>query len=173
MNTIQPCRGMAATQTLTILAVASVLGLAAFGLIREQTHVRQCIKHLEQIYQALELYEIDHGRLPYLALYPDDPKHGPDSLLVVLDPYGMGGETGICPAAPPFTREQGLGYIWNVRLNGRSMYDGEEPQWMLIEINALTERVRPPHWRGYHVLYTDGVIRHHREPPEGVREVRP
>ncbi len=165
--------GMAATQTLMILTAAGAVGILAFWLVREQTRAHQCVRNLKHIYQAIELYEIDHGRLPSLALYPNDPQHGSDSLLVALYPYGVEEHTGICPGTPPFTREQGLSYIWNIRLNGQSLSRYGEPKWMLIGINALSDRVRAPHLRGHHVLYTDGTVRAYREPPPGVREVLP
>jgi hypothetical protein len=56
--------------------------------------------------------------------------------------------------------------IWNVRLNGKKIPRGEERQWMLVEMNALSTDVPAPHLRRYNVLYSDGAVEQVRRPQD-------
>lgn len=159
----------------TLIEWLVVLGLVA-GLAGIVLHVaaqkmaqRHCKANLLRIYTALEMYEIDHGTLPRLAFYPDDPKQDRDSLLSVLQPYGAEPETYVCPASPPCHRETGLTYLWNVQLNGKKLRTPGPPTWMLVELNALSDQVPPSHRGRYNILYTDGQVRRSRTPPGDLR----
>lgn len=145
-----------------ILLVVGIMYLALMASTRTLT----CQENLTRIYQALETYELAHGSLPRLAFLAAEPLSDPESLCVVLESYGLTPEHFICPAAHPLIAETGLTYIWNTRLNGRSMQDFYEKQWMLVEINAIAPDIAGPHFGACNVLFTDGSVERIRNPAD-------
>jgi hypothetical protein len=154
-----------------VVILSLVLGSAALGahLSREFTRQKRCARNLQQIYLALEMYEIDRGTLPTLALFPDDPQSDSDSLLEVLKRYGIRGDLCVCPALPASLRGMGLTYIWNVRLNGKKLLEPGIQDWMMVEISALSGQVSPPHLGRYNILYTDGTVEQASRLPPDIR----
>lgn len=143
---------------LIILAMLSSLILLMNNLTRGLYAERECKARMERIYMALELHELANGHLPKLEFYPDNPREGRESLRAVLAPYGLNGSDCVCPSAHPLVREKGLSYLWNVALNNQSLSGRQQPDWMLIEIEALNPKLHGPHFRQYHILYTDGKV---------------
>jgi prepilin-type processing-associated H-X9-DG protein len=146
--------------TLAILLVVGVMYL----VLVVSTHTLTCQDNLTRIYQALETYELAHGALPRLAFYPEEPLSDPESICVALEAYGLTPTTFICPSVHHLVARTGLTYIWNTRLNGRSMQDFYEKQWMLVEINAISTEVGCPHFGSCNVLFTDGSVERIRNP---------
>ena len=143
--------------------------LFALGYVnREMAAARACEQNLRSLYAAFELYELDKGRIPTLAFYPTSPSDGKDSLMVVLRPYGVRPEFCVCPKSPTIVKINGLSYIWNVALNNLPLPDKEGTVWMLMEIQALSEKIPGPHLNGYQILYTDGHIERSRTIPPGL-----
>ncbi len=146
---------------LKLLFIAIPCGLLVLGIYATMHALRmsfECQANLRTLYRALELYEMERGSLPKLAFYPDEPTEDTDSLRVVLEPFGATGAAARCPCAPANLKEVGLSYIWNTRLNGRKMPKGEEREWMLVEVQALSSDVPAPHWGAYHALFSDGKV---------------
>ena len=125
---------------------------------REKATARVCEKNLRSIYAALELYELDKGYLPKLDFYPSSPSDDQDSLMVVLRPYGVRPGYCLCPKAPRIVKAAGLSYVWNVKLNNQPLPDSDSTDWLLMEIQALSDKIPGPHLRSNHILYTDGRI---------------
>jgi hypothetical protein len=150
-----------------VLVLITVL-LGAVGVIYyilyQVSLQKDCTDNLIRIYSAMEMYEIDRGALPRLAFFPDDPKQDSDSLRVALEAYGADAKACLCPTAPDSQTELGLAYVWNVKLNGRKMARDSDPEWMLVEISALSADVPAPHLGQYNVLYTDGKVRRVKYP---------
>lgn len=163
-----PKTGIALIEVLILVLVLTGVAIGVGYFVRQHRVLRDCRNNLRRIYSALEMYEIERGTLPRLAFFPDDAKQDKDSLLTVLQPYGAGGHVCVCPASPPSHEAVGLTYIWNVQLNGRKLRGGD-PEWMLVEINALSPTVPAPHMGRYNILYTDGEIRLSRHPPPGLQ----
>lgn len=154
--------------------VLLLLGATTFFItrhLRERRLRRECRERLWKIYNALEMYEIDRGSLPHLSFFPDDPKQDPASLPVVLQPYINEDSFAVCPSAPPALREQGLTYVWNVELNGRKLHAPGVSKWMLVEIQALSGSVPPPHEGYYHILYSDGQVERSKNPPPDLQRM--
>ncbi len=143
---------------LIILGMLGSLVLVMNVLNRELRQESECRARLERIYMAMELYELGNGHLPKLDFYPDNPREGRESLRVVLSKYGLLGSDCVCPAAHPLIQEKGLSYVWNIALNNQSLSGRQQPDWMLIELEALNPKLRGPHLRQYHILYTDGKV---------------
>ncbi len=141
---------------LTVAIFATVGGI--YYVLMQVTKSIQCTDQLSRIYQALELFEMDRGSLPRLAFFPDEPMTDPDSIRVVLEEYGVDSSAWVCPSSHPKIASLGLSYAWNIRLNGSNLRSFKERQWMLIEINALSEEIPSPHFGHYNVLYTDGTV---------------
>ena len=140
-------------------------GWGGIRLIQMDMQDELCQERMLKIYAALERYEIEKGKLPTLAFFPDDPQHDKDSPLVVLEPYGAEEGLFVCPALPDLYDKIGLAYVWNTALNSSKLADAPEPVWMIVEISALSSQVPPPHFRGYNILYTDGTVRRSQTPP--------
>lgn len=134
-------------------------------LTNQARHAEGCKENLRRIHHILSLYELEHGRLPSLEMFPDDPSADAASLTRVLMAYGMDPEWAICPAASHTIRAHGLSYLWNTSLNEGSLETKGEPVWMLVDLQAINERSRGPHFGGYHILYTDGRVERSMHPP--------
>jgi prepilin-type processing-associated H-X9-DG protein len=145
--------------------LAATIGIIYFVLV-EAARTVQCRDQLSRIYQALEVYEMSHGSLPRLAFYPEEPLADLDSICVVLEAYGLESSTWICPSSHKVIANAGISYIWNTRLNGRNTRSLREPQWMMVEINALSADAPRPHLGYCNVLFTDGSIARIRNPAE-------
>ena len=155
-----------------LLLVALLFGALAWGLrslAAERFARRECRRHLEQIYAALELYEAEKGRLPDLAFYPEDAFNDEGSLRVFLARRGFDPDLAVCPGTPAAVRRRGLSYVWNVKMNGARLARGRR-RWLLTEISALSPDVPAPHMGHYFVLYSDGTIESAREAPPGLLE---
>lgn len=158
---------------LVVAALLVLLGAGGYTILLAEMGARQCIQNLRHIYLALELYELDHGTLPHMAFYPDDAWHSPDSMLVVLDPYAITSEIGICPGSHDIVRTHGLSYIWNANLNGRKLHEQDPETWVVTKLSALSDQVPAPHLGRYITLYANGHIARSRRPPGRLTEVQP
>lgn len=165
--------GVALNVLLFTLALAAFLGAATYAMWRAKRNAHQCVQHLRHIYLALEMYELDHGSLPHMAFFPDDAWLSADSMLVVLDPYGVTGNTGMCPSAHDTVQTYGLSYIWNANLNGKTLHELDANTWLVTELNALSDQVRAPHLGRYTTLYADGRILRSRRKPDDLMEIVP
>ena len=139
------------------MLVSLVVGLRVLN--RRLTDTRQCREQLQRIYAALELYEFNEGRLPELDFYPNSPLTGSESILTALSQYGLQASDCVCPACGSAIRESGLSYLWNPKLKNRPLGSNRQPEWMLVEIQAMNPEIDPPHLGHYHVLYSDGEVK--------------
>ena len=134
-------------------------------LTNQTHHAAVCRQNLEKIHHILTLYEMEHGQLPSLDLFPEEPLSDTERLLVVLRAYGLDPAWGICPACSSVIQAHGLSYLWNTSLNQRSLSALIEPVWVLVDIQALDDRLPGPHFGFYHILYSDGRVERSPHPP--------
>lgn len=127
-----------------------------------------CERQLKEIYRVLVLYEQQHGRLPALEMFPGEPKESESSLLHILAQFDSPLSNGVCPAAHPVLEEHGLSYLWNPNLNHGSFRGRKDVTWVLVDLQALDERVAGPHFGAYHILYTDGRVERSPQPPHSL-----
>ena len=160
--------GLVLIEVLLVLLFLIAISAGVFHLVHEKMLAKRCQANLRLIYSALEMYEIDRGTLPRLALFPDDPKQDRDGLLTVLSPYGVG-DSCVCPELPASLRALGLTYVWNVQMNGKKLRGSQTPTWLLVEISALSDRVPAPHLGRYNILYSNGTIGQSINPPADFR----
>ena len=166
----EPAAGFAAPRFILLGLLLDLGVLAAGGYARERKLDEACRRNLRRLYMALEMYEMDRGALPNLAFFPEEPRTEADSLRVVLEKYGAGGDTCVCPKTHPNHRRLGLTYVWNTKLNGGELHGPGTREWMLTEINGLSGQVPAPHLRHYNILYTDGWVQSSKEPPPTLAE---
>lgn len=150
-----------------LLMVGSLIWLLN-RLNHQLGYAESCEQRLERIYQILAQYEQQHGRLPVLELFPEDPERNEESLLHVLGQFESDPDWAVCPASHPVLREHGLTYLWNTALNQSSLLDRKEITWVLVDIQALDDRLTGPHFGSYHILYTDGRVERSPSPPHSL-----
>lgn len=154
-----------------LLALAAAIALvitAIYMALYAASRTLACRDNLTRIFEALEIHEMTHGALPHLAFYPAEPLTDTESICIVLEAYGIDPSTWICPSAPDVMTGTGLTYIWNTRLNGRSLRNLGERQWMLMELHGLDQTLPGPHFRSCNVLFTDGTVERVRNPAESI-----
>lgn len=151
-----------------LLLLGALLLLGRYIWLEEQI-ARACTLRLQAFHRALMRYEAEYGTLPAAAFYPDDPGTEPNSLLVLLDPYGVTAETGVCPGSHPRILAHGLSYIWNASLNGMVSSEIPPDTWMMTGISALSPQMSPPHLGRHITLYADGTVLRTRRPPPIIR----
>jgi hypothetical protein len=154
------------------LFILLMIGSLIWLLNRLNTGIQnteRCEKSLESIYAYLTLYERDNGRLPIFELYPENPRENPESLINRLSEL-PGFDSGwlICPSAPALLQEQGITYLWNTALNQGSLSNRQEITWVLVDIQALDDRIPGPHFGTYHILYSDGRVERSSSPPHSL-----
>ncbi len=161
--------------TIEILAVAGMVsgGYAGYSdaLMKAKNKAieAKCMSNLKQIGQALQMYEMEHGKLPDAGFYPKDPLKNPESLRVIL-----GEEFGqflVCPSMPKELQKRGLTFIWNDKYSGKPLSAIKEPTktWLLMEMSVVDEKVPPPHRGGFMMLYADFHVKWTKEIPPEVR----
>lgn len=156
------------TVWLPIGVVSAVVTYAAYRGIRRQRSNAGCEENLLSIYDKLREYSLDHGSLPAISFFPDDVYTDPDSLYTVLVPYGILAEECVCPALARHLGDLGITYVWNARLSGIRWEELGPGAWLLVEINALSRNLPPPHGGHYHILYADGRVESSIYPPPGL-----
>lgn len=124
-----------------------------------------CKNNLETIYNILRTHESEHGQLPSFDMFSQDPLEDEESLPNLLKSYGFDPSLAICPASPQVLREHGLSYLWNSTLNQGSLMNRDEPTWVLVDVQALDDRIAGPHFGSYHILYSDGRVERTPHPP--------
>lgn len=153
------------------LLILLMLGSIFWLLNRLNTQLREangCQTRLENIHHVLTLYEREFGVLPSFDLFPEDPQADPAAMREVLEPYGLDPDWLVCPAAPRPLASHGNTYLWNTALNQSSLRDRLEITWVLVDIQALDDKLAGPHFGAYHILYTDGRVERGYQPPHSL-----
>lgn len=150
-----------------LLMVGSLIWLLN-RLNRQLEYAERCEEQLLTIYDILTVYEQQHGRLPDLELFPEDPEENEQSLLHILGQFENAPHLAVCPAAHNVLREHGLSYLWNTALNQSSLINRKESTWVLVDIQALDDQMSGPHFGSYHILYTDGRVERSPSPPHSL-----
>jgi hypothetical protein len=150
---------------MTAATIMAGLETSQFTHVQDQAKVLVCQNNLRQLGTVLMTMD----PLPEAAFYPkDDPKTDPKSLLVLLKDK-VSPEMLVCSTAPKALQEKGLTFLWNDKLNGRSLTMTEKT-WVMVEMNCLADNPVPPHKGKYHVLYSDGSVKAVDKPPQEILE---
>ncbi|MCK4244809.1 MAG: type II secretion system protein [Candidatus Omnitrophica bacterium] len=165
--------GFTLVELMTVTTIVTSLPLGAYKAVRRAKQVF-CRNNLNQIRQALTIFMIENNdRLPSACFYPEDSSD-PKSIANILYPYLRTRKVFICPSLPGQLRKKGITYIWNDQFNNQNPdhIPNRDKKWLMMEMTAVSEKIPPPHSKGYNILYLDGHIETKPRPPDLRREVK-
>ncbi len=163
--------GFTVAELLVAVTIMTSISTAAFVKVKDKAKQMECQNNLKQIALGLRMHEMTSGKLPEAAFFPEDPKKGKDSIRVILKDYPA--QLFICPSAPEEMSKKGLTFLWNDKCSGRPSHRIKKPKetWLMIEINAVSDKVPPPHPGGYNILYSDmQTVKTEKELPKDLAE---
>lgn len=165
-KTIKSKLGFTLTELLMVTSILGAVSPAAYIGVKNKAYEIQCTNNLKQIGAALQMFELEQGRLPNAKFFPENPNTDPTSIKVILGNYGMPDEIFICPTAPQKLRDLGLTYLWNDETSGRTLYSIQNPTrtWLMVDMTAAYEEAKS-HRDGYNVLYADFHVEWSSIPP--------
>lgn len=154
-------RNTAGFTLVEVLAVTAIITSLAskdsFSRAKQKTYEIECQSNLRQIYTFLQMYVQENGHYPRASFYPKDI-NGPRSIKTMLE--GVPAEMWLCPGLPDSLRNNGLNFVYNDQLAGKS--DGgignAAKKWVLIEFSSCSNHVPTAHPAGYNILFADGHI---------------
>ena len=152
-------KGFTLTEMLLVTTIVTGGGAGVYTNAKNKAYEVACQSNLKQFNTALELFIMDNGTLPSAKFFPEKPDEDTKSIKVILKAQGVPGEIFVCPSASDDLKKIGLTYIWNDELNGKSpdTLPDAGKTWLMVDMNAVTEKVSPAHRDGYNVLYADGT----------------
>ena len=166
--------GFTVTELLMAVTIVTSVSSAAFVNVKDKAKQTQCQNNLKQIGMALRMHEMTNGKLPKSAFFPDDPKKGKDSIRVILKGYPA--KLFKCPSAPEEIAKKGLTFVWNDKCSGKPSHRIKKSKetWLMMEVNAVSDKVPAPHPGGYNILYADmQTIKTEKELPKDLaKEVK-
>ncbi len=147
--------GFTSVELLVAVTIVTSVSSATFVNVKNKVKQMNCRNNLKQIGMALKMREMTSGKLPKAAFFPEDPEKGKDSIRVILKDYP--GQLFICPSAPEGIEKKGLTFLWNDKCSDKASHHIKKPKetWLMIEVNAVSDKVPAPHPGGYNVLYAD------------------
>ncbi len=147
--------GFTVTELLVAVTIVTSVSSAAFVNVKDKAKQTQCQNNLKQIGMALRMHEMTDGKLPKAAFFPDDPEKGKDSIRVVLKDNPA--KLFKCPSAPEEIAKKGLTFVWNDKCGGKPSHRIKKSKetWLMMEVDAVSDKVPAPHPGGYNILYAD------------------
>ena len=108
-------RRFSLTEILAVAAIVTSIPGAQYAKVKEKGYEAECFSNLRQIGILMTAYNLENGRYPKAAFYPDDPLSGEDRISVILhgtrkaprcrcSPYGWDSPPLRLSAPPAFTR---------------------------------------------------------------------
>lgn len=135
-----------------------------YGQVKRIAYQKTCENNLRQLYMGLQMYEMSYGSLPAAKLYPKNPKRDKKSIVKLMDPAYE--PLFVCPVFPSAIKDKGLTYIYNDEIAGQSLDMLPTDTWIMMEMNAVSEKIPLPHPGGFHILYANGQIKIQKELPK-------
>ena len=163
--------GFTVTELLVAVTIVTSVSSAAFVNVKDKAKQTECQNNLRQIGMALRMHEMTNGKLPKAAFFPEDTKKGKDSIRVILKGYPA--KLFMCPSAPEEISKKGLTFLWNDKCSGKPSHRIKNPKktWLMIEVNAVSDKVPAPHPGGYNILYADmQTVEAEKELPKDLAE---
>jgi len=158
--------GFTLTELMLVTSILGAVSPAAYIGVKNKAYEISCMNNLKQIGAAIQMFEIEQGRLPNAKFFPENPNTDPRSIKVILKDYGMPSEIFICPTAPQKLKDLGLTYLWNDEVNGRTLYSIQNPAqtWLMVDMTAAYEKSKS-HRDGYNILYANFSVGWSSNPP--------
>jgi len=165
---------MAAFTMLEVLVVTGIMLSQSnnYGDVKKIAYQTSCHNNLEQLWQAFQMYDMNNGALPKATFYPKNPKTDANSIVKVFDAAYQ--PMFVCPVFPSDIRDTGLTYLYNDTVAGGSLDSVADPghTWLLMEMNAVSDKIPMPHPGGFHILYCDGHIERTKQIPAVFTEMQ-
>jgi len=152
--------GYTLAELLLVTSIVGILPISVYLEAQKQAKTTSCMSNLRNIYMAVQMYEMDYGRLPDVAFYPKDARKDKRSILNVLRGYIDDRSVYLCPVAPDELKKRQITYIWNDLYNNKLLdkVRMKSVQWLMTEMTAVEPKIPPPHQGGYNVLFFDGHV---------------
>jgi len=155
-------------ELLVVTTIITGAGTGAFSYKDAMDKAKQtaCMHNLKQVAFGLQMYELEHGRLPDAKFFPKKPLKDKRSILKFLKGYE---KSLICPTMPDKIKKKGLTFIWNDEVSGMPLdrIKDKAKTWLLVEMTAATPKAAPPpHRDGYNVLYANWQVKWTKKPPK-------
>ncbi len=164
--------GFTATELLTVAAIVTSVSTAAYVKVKDKAKQTACTSNLRQVGLALRMFEMTEGKLPDAAFFPAKPRKDKNSIRVIMKDCNE--KLFVCPAAPDELAKEGLTFVWNDKCSGKASHRIKDAgkTWLMIEINAVSDKVPAPHPGGYNVLYADlQTVKTVKELPKDLAEM--
>ena len=152
-------KGFTLTDILLVTTLLTSTSTGAYVQAKNKAYEIDCQNRLKQIGAVIQIMLMDTGVFPDAKFFPEKPDENTKSIKVILKAQGVPGEIFVCPSVSDDLKKIGLTYIWNDELNGKSpdTLPDAGKTWLMVDMNAVTEKVSPAHRDGYNVLYADGT----------------
>jgi prepilin-type processing-associated H-X9-DG protein len=165
---------MSAFTMLEVLVVTGIMMSQAnnYGDVKKIAYQVSCHNNLEQLWQAFQMYDTNNGAAPQATFYPKNPKTDANSIVKAFDATYQ--PMFVCPVFPSAIKDTGLTYLYNDTVAGQSLDsvgDGAHT-WLLMEMNAVSDKIPMPHPGGFHILYCDGHIERTKQIPSVFTELQ-
>ncbi len=148
------------TEIMVVSAIVTAIPTAQYAKAKQKALQVKCQSNLQQIGQAIVMFQMGEGKYPDAVFFPEKPFDNPKSIVKILEDAGSGipREMWLCPAAPKGLRNKGLTFVYNDRFAGRRSLKNPSKAWLLIEVNCVSKKVPAPHPQGYNILFADGHV---------------
>ncbi len=142
-------------ELVAVAAIVSGMPLGSYQRAQQKAVQTECVHNLSQLGQLLRMYVLENGHYPDAAFFPGDTVKGANSIRKLL---GGPSQLWTCSALPEQLRKQGLTFVYNSEIAGKSSLKNPQKKWVLIEMTCVTNNVPPPHPNGYNILFADGHV---------------
>lgn len=158
------------SEIMAVSAIVTSIPAGAYVRAKQKAIELQCKRNLQQIGQAIIMYEMGQGHYPDAKFFPEKPAKDPKSIMQIMKNAGAGlpKTMWICPAAPTQLSQKQLTFVYNDTFAGRTALREPSRAWLLIEVNCVSNKVPPPHPGGYNILFADGHVVTTRQLPTAI-----
>ncbi len=143
------------TEILAVAAIVSAIPPQAYERVKKKAVQTECANNLSQIGQLLRMYVLENDHYPEAPFYPTIPGQSGKSIRTVL---GGPDQLWNCPSLPEALNKNGLTFVYNDNIAGKTSLENPDKKWVLIEMTCSAKGSPHPHPGGYNILFADGHV---------------